>query len=114
MATEPTFHFEVEKSEDKHKLPLTTIKTHGRLTAGGTGPLKELVKSLLDAGGQHVVIDCSELESIDSSGLGTLVGLKVSAISKGLSKLELVNLSPRVAALLKLTNLGDLLTTEYR
>jgi anti-anti-sigma factor len=60
------------------------------------------------------VIDCGELESLDSSGLGTLVGLKVSAINKGLVRLELVNLSSRVADLLKLTNLGELLTTEYR
>jgi anti-sigma B factor antagonist len=110
MAPEPTFHFEVEKSEDEYKLPLTTIKCHGRLTSGATGPLKELVKSLLEIGGQHVVIDCGQLESMDSSGLGTLVGLKVTAINKGLSKLELVNLSPRVAELLKLTSLTDLLT----
>jgi hypothetical protein len=34
-----------------------------------------------------------------------LVGLKVSAINKGLVKLELVNLSPRVSELLKLTSL---------
>ena len=48
------------------------------------------------------------MQHIDSSGLGTLVGLKVSAINKGLVKLELVNLSPRVAELLKLTSLTDL------
>jgi anti-anti-sigma factor len=47
---------------------------------------------------------------MDSSGLGALVGLKVSAINKGLGKLELVNLSPRVRDLLKLTSLTDLLT----
>jgi anti-anti-sigma factor len=110
MATEPTFHFDVEESEDEYKLPLTTIKCHGRLMSGTTGPLKDFVKPLIDAGGHHIVIDCGDLESMDSSGLGALVGLKVSAINKGLGKLELVNLSPRVRDLLKLTSLTDLLT----
>jgi anti-sigma B factor antagonist len=114
MATEPTFHFEVEESEDEHKLPLTTIKCHGRLTSGATGPLKDVVKPLIEVGGHHIVIDCGQLKSMDSSGLGVLVGLKVSSINKGLGKLRLVNLSPRIAELLRLTNLGDILTTEYR
>jgi hypothetical protein len=40
--------------------------------------------------------------------LGTLVGLKVSAINKGLVKLEIENLTPRVLDLLKITRLLDL------
>jgi len=54
------------------------------------------------------VIDCSDLQSLDSSGLGALVSLKVSAINKGLVTLELVNLSPRLSELLKLTSLTGL------
>jgi anti-anti-sigma regulatory factor len=37
-----------------------------------------------------------------------LVSLKVSAFNKGLVKLELVNLSPRVSELVNLTRLTDL------
>jgi anti-anti-sigma factor len=54
------------------------------------------------------VIDLTDLAFLDSSGLGALVGLKVSSINKGLGKLELVNLSPRVRELLTLTNLSEL------
>jgi len=54
------------------------------------------------------VIDFADLTYLDSLGLGALVGLKVSAINKGLCKLELVNLSPRVRELLSLTNLTEL------
>jgi anti-sigma B factor antagonist len=114
MALESSIHFDIEESEDEHHLPVTTIKCHGRLVSGNAKEIKDLVKPLIEAGGRRIVIDCGEMESLDSSGLGTLVGLKVSAINKGLVKLELVNLSPRVAQLLKLTNLGNLLTTEYR
>lgn len=102
--------FDVEDSEGQHGLPVTTIKCHGRLASSNSEEIKRLIKPMIEAGGHRIVIDCSDLESIDSSGLGALVGLKISAINKGLVKLELVNLSPRVTELLKLTNLVELFT----
>jgi anti-anti-sigma factor len=108
MAAEQGIRFDVEESEGQHGLPQTTIKCHGRLMSSNSEEIKKLVKPLIEAGGRRIVIDFGDLESIDSSGLGALVGLKVSALNKGLVKLELVNLSPRVTELLKLTNLVDL------
>jgi len=109
MAPEQGIHFEVEESAGEYAdFPTVTIKCHGRLVSGSTEELKKLVKPLIEAGGKKIVIDCSDMQHIDSSGLGALVGLKVSAVNKGLVKLELVNLSPRVAELLKLTSLTDL------
>ena len=87
---------------------MVTIRCHGRLVSGNTEEIKKLVKPLIEAGGRKIVIDCKDMEHLDSSGLGALVGLKVSALNKGLVKLELINLSPRVTELLKLTNLVDL------
>jgi anti-sigma B factor antagonist len=114
MASESSIHFDIEESKEANHPPQTVIKCHGKLTSGNSKEIKDLVKPLIEAGGREIVIDCGDLQSVDSSGLGTLVGLKVSAIRKGQVKLKLVNLSPRVAELLKLTNLGDLLTIEYR
>jgi anti-sigma B factor antagonist len=108
MTAESNIHFDVEESEGQHGLPVTTIKCHGRLVSGSTEGIKLLVKPLIDGGGRRIVIDCGDLEYVDSSGLGALVGLKVSALNKGLGKLEFVNLSPRVLELLKLTSLSDL------
>jgi anti-anti-sigma factor len=108
MASELGIHFDVEESSGEHGLPVTTIKCHGRLVSDNAREIKELVKPLIDAGGRRIVIDCGDLQFLDSSGLGALVGLKVSAINKGLGKLELVNLSPRVSELIKLTSLTDL------
>jgi anti-anti-sigma factor len=68
------------------------------------GQLKELVKPLIPQGGR-ILLDFADLEYLDSSGLGALVGLKVSALHQGLVKLELENLSPRIKDLLKMTNL---------
>jgi len=45
---------------------------------------------------------------LDSLGLGTLVGLKVSALNEGYCKLTLVNLTPRIQELIRFTCLTGL------
>jgi anti-anti-sigma factor len=57
------------------------------------------------------VLDLTDVTYMDSSGLGTLVGLKVSAMKEGYVKLELVNLSQRVKELLRLSNLTQLFSS---
>ena len=104
---ESTFHYEVNSSEDGSNWKVTTITCHGRLVSDNADQIKDLVKLLIAAGGR-IVIDFADLKYLDSLGLGALVGLKVSAINKGMCKLELVNLSPRVRELLSLTNLTEL------
>lgn len=105
------FHYEIEESRDQTGWKTTTIHCHGKLVSPGNGQLKELVKPLLAQGGR-IVLDFADLEFMDSSGLGTLVGLKVSALNQGLVKLELVELSPRLKDLLTMTNLTQLFSRQ--
>jgi anti-anti-sigma factor len=107
--TEADFHCEVEVS-DQDAGPATTVICHGRLVSDTAGQLKEVVKPLIPKGG-HITLDLTDVSYLDSTGLGTLVGLKVSAIKEGYCKLELINLSPRVKELLRLSNLTQLLTS---
>lgn len=109
MATAPgtAFHYEIEESQDENKYITTTIKCHGRLISENTAEIKALVMPLLKRGGR-TVLDFSDLDYLDSSGLGALVGLKISAINRGLCVLELTNLTPRIKKLLSVTNLLQL------
>jgi anti-anti-sigma factor len=112
MTTAPgaTFHYEIEESEDDSKYITTTIKCHGKLISENTAEIRALVHPLIQRGGR-IVLDLTDLEYLDSSGLGALVGLKVSAINHGLCILELVNLTPRVKKLLSITNLLQLFSS---
>jgi anti-anti-sigma factor len=109
MATvsEVSFHFDMAESKDEQDWRVFTVTCHGRLTSATGESLHTAVKGLIEQGG-HILIDCSDVPFVDSSGLGVLVGLKVSAISKGYCTLELVNLSPRVSDLLNLTKLTSI------
>jgi anti-anti-sigma factor len=112
MTPDNSFHCEVEKAKekDKHGNAVTTVTCHGRLVTQ-TGPqLKDVVKPLIPLGGR-IVIDLADVNHLDSSGLGTLVGLKASAIHQGLCILELANMTPRVLELLRITNLAQLFSS---
>ena len=112
MTTAPgaTFHYEIEESEDEAKYITTTIKCQGKLISENTDEIRKLVQPLIQRGGR-IVLDLTDLEYLDSSGLGAIVSLKVSAINRGLCVLELRNLTPRVKKLLSITNLLQLFSS---
>jgi anti-anti-sigma factor len=103
--TESGFHCEIETAgDDQHGNKVTTVKCHGRLVSENAYQIKDAVKPLIPQGGR-VVIDAADLSYMDSSGLGVLIGLKVSAIHQGYCVLELVNLQARILQLLRITGL---------
>jgi len=106
-ASDASFHFDVAETKDEQEWRVFTVTCHGRLTSATGESLHTEVKGLIEQGG-HILIDCADVLFVDSSGLGLLVGLKVSAISKGYCTLELVNLSPRISDLLNLTKLTSI------
>ena len=112
MATSPgtTFHFQVEETKDENNFTVTVNKCQGRLIRENTDEIRKIVQPLIQRGGR-IALDFAELEHLDSSGLGAIVGLKVSAINRGLCVLELRNLSPRLKKLLTMTNLLQLFSS---
>ena len=79
------------------------VKCSGRLTAENSGVLKSHIRGMIP-NAKQIVLDLSDLVSMDSSGLGTVVGLYVSA-RRAKCELRLVNLSKKVRELLGLSNL---------
>jgi anti-anti-sigma factor len=109
MAQNDAFRCDVQKSQEKDSQGnhVTAVNCHGRLVGDTAHIVKDTVRPLLDAGGK-IVVDLGDVTHLDSSGLGTLVGLKVSAINQGLCILEFQNMTPRVLELLRITNLKQL------
>lgn len=102
-ATASPLTLDVERSGDQ-----ATVRCHGKLVAGVCEVLYARVRQLIpDA--KCVVLDLTQLTHMDSMGLGTIVRLYVSAKSAG-SKLQLINVGPRIRQLLGITNLLSVLT----
>jgi anti-sigma B factor antagonist len=85
----------------------TIVHCTGKLTAGLTGILRDEVKRLIPQS-KKIVLDLTDLTQMDSLGLGTIVGLYVSAKASG-STLILINLSRRVRELFRVTNVWSIL-----
>ena len=95
--------FDVEVTGDT-----ALVRCHGQLVMSYTSLLQARVKKLIPEH-KRIVLGLSDLSHMDSSGLGALVGLFVSARSSGCS-LELMNLSHGIQKVLSLTNLLGVFT----
>ena len=84
----------------------TVVICSGRLTAEVSAAFKEQVKGLLPKA-PRLVLDLTDLQHMDSSGLGALVALYVSARGAR-CELALVNLNQRIRELLRISNLLSL------
>ena len=80
----------------------TVVRCTGRLTMETSPQLKIEIKSLLPQK-RRVILDLTDLGYMDSSGLGALVALYISA-KTAKCELRLHNLSPRIRDLLSLAN----------
>jgi anti-sigma B factor antagonist len=83
------------------------IDCYGRIIMGEeTASLRQQVKELLNQS-RHIILNLADVHYIDSSGLGTLVGLYSSARSVG-GEIKLAALTGRVKDVLQITKLGSI------
>ncbi len=85
---------------------LTILQLSGRLTIDESpGLIRQRVTDLVARGVRHVVIDLSQVRSIDSMRLGELVAAHVALQRIG-GRLVLAGTPPRVLELLERSNLA--------
>ena len=114
LTTTGALTYEVEKAEnDQYGNRVTVVKCHGKVTSETAWELREAVKPLLALGGR-IIINLGDVNYLDSSGLGALVGLKLSAIKQGYCILEFANVTPRILELLRVSNLAQVFSSSER
>lgn len=81
------------------------IALEGKITIGaGDLQLREVITQCLNEGKQNILLDMSGVSTIDSSGIGELVGSFTTVTNRG-GKLKLLHLPPKVTDLLQVTQL---------
>jgi anti-anti-sigma factor len=82
------------------------VQCFGRLTSDNVPLLKETMREAFARKGR-ILLDLKEVPLMDSSGLGAVVTLHVSARTRG-CRLEVVNASKQIIELFSITNVLSL------
>jgi anti-anti-sigma factor len=96
----PELNLETEKTPGQN-----LVRCSGRVTSTTSGTLQNAVRSLIPEG-KPIVLDLTNVSYLDSSGLGALVSLYVSA-KRQKCPIKLVNIGPRLQQLFRLTKLAS-------
>src|SRR5436309_9164802 len=84
---------------------VTIVDLKGKITIGsGDVELKNAVVQAVNDGAKKVLINLSDVKTIDSSGVGELVSSYITAKNRG-AQLKLVNLPAKVQDVLTVTQL---------
>jgi len=106
MATNPAPVSQLTLTTDKTATEIT-VRCSGKITSDTIQSLKAAVKPLFSEG-KTTVLDLTDVNYLDSSGLGAIFGLYVSA-KAAKNQLKVINLNERLKELFSLTRLGQLM-----
>lgn len=83
---------------------VSVLDVSGHLTSFEVGALREAIARLLKEGRRNIVLNLSQLQYLDSSGIGELARNYVSVVKAG-GSMKVVGLSSKVEEVLKITHL---------
>ena len=84
---------------------VSVVDLKGKITIGsGDVQLREVINGLVDKGRKNILINMQEVTTIDSSGIGELVGSYTTVTNRG-GKLKLLHLPAKLNELLHVTQL---------
>jgi anti-sigma B factor antagonist len=84
---------------------VTILDLKGKITIGvGDVALRDAIHEALSAGAKKILVNLQDVSTIDSSGVGELVSSYTTVTNRG-GKLKLLNLPPKVADILQITQL---------
>ena len=88
---------------------MTTVQLQGnRLDASVAEGVKSDIKKVIDGGERQLTVDFANVQFMDSSGLGALVGA-LKMMGRG-GQMEIINAAPAVLKVLKLTRMNKVFT----
>ncbi len=97
----------------EEKENVTIVKVTGEFHIGNVNKFEELWHSLIEKKPSVIAIDCSSLEYIDSSAIGTLVKFLNNAMSKKI-KLIFFDLNKAIQNIFKTARLDNFFTITTR
>lgn len=93
------------KATSRTEEDIEIIELQGKITIGsGDTQLRDVIQKAISDGKTKILLDMRGVTTIDSSGIGELVGSYTTVTNRG-GKLKLIRLPPKVTDLLQVTQL---------
>ena len=90
----------------RHRDQVAVIDVSGYLTSFEVGALRQSIETLLKAKRKNIVLNLSELNYLDSSGIGELARIYVAVVKQG-GAMKVIGLTAKVDEILKITHLSQ-------
>lgn len=92
---------------------VTIVTLRGRIELGeGTTMLRETIKDLLEKGRLRIILNLSEVTSMDSAGIAELISAFVALKTRG-GELKLLKPTRKVLDMLEITRLSKVLNIRF-
>ena len=93
------------KATTKNVDGVEIIKIEGKVTIGsGDVQLRDVILATLDKGNSSILLDMGGVTTLDSSGIGELVGAYTTVTNRG-GRLKLLHIPTKISDLLSVTQL---------
>jgi len=99
------------KITTRHLDAATVLEIDGPIDVYSASAVGQAIQSLIADGAKQILLDLTSVGSLDSSGLGTLVG-NAKAISSMGGSISLVGANDRIRRMLAITNLDRYFRTS--
>ncbi len=99
------------KTTVEEKDGVITVVFEGRMDTKSTPEVEEDLKPLFDSESQEIVIDCSNLEYVASSGLRVFLSIAIDSQSKG-KHVTIKGINSFVSSLFEMSGFTDLFDFE--
>ena len=83
---------------------VSLVDVSGRLTSFESGALRDSISRLLKQGHKDIILNLSDLQYLDSSGIGELARVYVSVVKQS-GQMKVIGLSSKIEEVLKITHL---------
>jgi anti-sigma B factor antagonist len=98
------------ESKIKHEKGVTIISLKGEVVGGPDATeLRRQLQNFIEQGKKKIIVDLGQVELMNSSGLGMLIGGLTTVRNAG-GDLKLANASPKILSLFTVTKLSKVFT----
>jgi len=96
----------VEKNNNDYDMVVFKIKTARRIDIDNSKEFVIILNTINKGGGKKILIDCHDLEYIDSSGIGVIIAGAKQIRKKG-GDLTIANVTSDIMSIFKIVNLHE-------